>query len=258
MNNNSESFEDIIFENRNKSYGAYDLRAKYARRGLLALLISMAIFLMAFGIPMISNRMKEKVVIIDLDRPFIGELINPKTEPDVPPPPPKPGAPKPQFNSIKFRAPVFVDEITDTSIIFADPVIYTKSAGTYIDTSNFIIPKDIGVKGDLGEKIMDIIDITEKPVFPGGEAALLKYVAENTHYPQQAITDGSEGTVYVRFVVTKTGRIGEVKVMRAVDPDLEEEALRVVKSLPRWVPGKFNGEPVNVWFIIPVKFRLIR
>jgi TonB family protein len=98
--------------------------------------------------------------------------------------------------------------------------------------------------------------IEVKPIYPGGDVELIKYVAQNTVYPKQAVEKGIEGTVYIRFVVTKTGEIANATVMRSVDPLLEAEAIRVVKSLPKWKPGMHKSQPVNVWFIMPVKFKL--
>jgi TonB family protein len=106
------------------------------------------------------------------------------------------------------------------------------------------------------EMIYESYAIDEKPRFPGGDFALIQYVAENTAYPEEARINGIEGIVYIRFTVTKTGGIGNTSVMREVDPLLEAEAIRVVQSLPKWEPGKNKGEPVDVWFIIPVKFKL--
>ena len=98
--------------------------------------------------------------------------------------------------------------------------------------------------------------VEQQPQFPGGEAALLKYVAEHIRYPAVAQENNIQGKVVVQFVVTKTGAVGEVKVVRSKDPDLDKEAVRVVKSLPNFVPGKMNGHAVNVWYTLPITFRL--
>lgn len=120
---------------------------------------------------------------------------------------------------------------------------------------------DLQEKKDLkfiqeGDPVYESYAIDQRPHFPGGEEALIKFVAENTNYPEEAYKKGIEGTVYVKFVVTKTGELAETTVMREVDPILEAEALRVVNSIPAWEPGIYKGEPVNVYFIIPVKFKL--
>lgn len=106
--------------------------------------------------------------------------------------------------------------------------------------------------------------VEQMPQFPGGEAALMKYLKSHINYPPKAAKNNIEGNVIVQFVVKKDGSIGEVKVLRSVDKDLDKEAIRVVKSLPKFTPGrqpKFthscqNGQAVNVWYTLPVTFRL--
>lgn len=92
--------------------------------------------------------------------------------------------------------------------------------------------------------------------FPGGEAALMSWVANHINYPATAQENGVQGRVVVQFVVKKDGSIGDVKVVRSKDPDLDKEAVRVVKTFPNFTPGKMNGQPVNVWYTLPVNFKL--
>ena len=96
----------------------------------------------------------------------------------------------------------------------------------------------------------------QPPVFPGGDAALLKWIGSHINYPPVAQENGIQGKVTVQFVVTKTGSVGQVKVVRGKDPDLDKEAVRVVKSLPKFTPGKMNGHAVNVWYTVPITFKL--
>ena len=98
--------------------------------------------------------------------------------------------------------------------------------------------------------------VEQMPQFPGGEAELMKYISNNIKYPTMAMENNIQGRVVVQFVVTKTGKIGEVKVVRSKDPDLDKEAVRVVKSLPNFIPGKMNGQAVNVWYTLPITFKL--
>jgi protein TonB len=98
--------------------------------------------------------------------------------------------------------------------------------------------------------------VEQMPQFPGGEAELMKYIQKNLKYPPVAMENNIQGRVVVQFVVTKTGKIGEVKVVRGKDPDLDKEAVRVVKSLPDFIPGKMNGQSVNVWYTLPITFKL--
>ena len=102
--------------------------------------------------------------------------------------------------------------------------------------------------------LIDHLDI--KPEYPGGMPAMYKYLQENLQYPPRAFKNKKEGTVLVSFVVSKTGKMCDVKVVKSVDPDCDKEALRVVSAMPNWTPGKMEGRPVNCRYIIPVKFKL--
>lgn len=100
------------------------------------------------------------------------------------------------------------------------------------------------------------VGVEQKPEFPGGEAALLKYLSDNIRYPKNAHDNKIEGRVVISFVIQKDGTIGETKILRSVDPELDAEALRVVRSLPAFTPGKMNGKAVAVWYTIPITFKL--
>lgn len=95
------------------------------------------------------------------------------------------------------------------------------------------------------------------PSFPGGDVALMKFIKDNMIYPYEALKNKIEGKVIVQFVVTKTGKVGKIKVVRSVNKELDQEAVRLIKMLPDFSPGRNNvGEPVNVWYILPVIFKL--
>lgn len=95
------------------------------------------------------------------------------------------------------------------------------------------------------------------PSFPGGDVALMKFIKDNMIYPPEALKNRIEGKVIIQFVVTKTGKVGKVKVVRSVNKELDQEAVRLIKMLPDFSPGRNNvGEPVNVWYILPVIFKL--
>ena len=94
------------------------------------------------------------------------------------------------------------------------------------------------------------------PQFPGGDAALMEYIESHIQFPPMYAEINVQGKVVVQFVVDKTGEIGEVKVVRSVDKDLDEEAVRIVKTLPKFIPGRHNGQAVSVWYTLPVTFRL--
>ena len=96
----------------------------------------------------------------------------------------------------------------------------------------------------------------QMPRFPGGEAALMKYLESHINYPPEAAKNNVQGHVIVQFVVKKDGSISEVKVVRSLDKDLDKEAIRVIKSLPKFTPGRQDGKAVNVWYTLPVTFKL--
>lgn len=100
------------------------------------------------------------------------------------------------------------------------------------------------------------VDYEQQPHFPGGETALLKYLQENIKYPPKALKDSIQGRVVVQFVVDKAGSVGEVKVVHSVNKDLDDEAVRLIKTLPKFYPGRQNGQAVAVWYTLPVTFKL--
>ena len=93
-------------------------------------------------------------------------------------------------------------------------------------------------------------------VFPGGEAALLRFVAEHIEYPPTALDKNIQGVVLLRFVVMEDGSIGDVLVTRGIDPDCDKEAVRVINSLPRFIPGRQDGKPAKVWYTLPIRFQI--
>ena len=104
--------------------------------------------------------------------------------------------------------------------------------------------------------MMSVYAQTSQPSFPGGDEALMKYLADNVCYPEIAAEMGIEGVVTVEFTVKADGSIADAKIVRMVDPDLEEEALRLVNSMPRWTPASDNGSPTDARYSLPIKFRL--
>jgi len=118
--------------------------------------------------------------------------------------------------------------------------------------------EDINLEETNNDEEEDQIFIYVKnmPVFPGGVVALKRYIANHIVYPAVARENGIEGTVFLRFEVTKTGKVGKVELQKGVDPLLDQEAIKVIKSLPKFKPGEQNGKKVSVWYSIPVKFQL--
>lgn len=108
--------------------------------------------------------------------------------------------------------------------------------------------------GQTPEKVYNIAMVEQKPEFPGGEAALYKWLSENVVYPAEAKKDGVEGRVIVEFKITANGSIENARVLRSLHPALDKEALRVVNAMPQWSPGRMNGKPVKVTYMLPITF----
>jgi protein TonB len=166
------------------------------------------------------------------------------TRQDVTPPPPPP--PQKQVSNV-------IDIVSD-NVKISDNFDFNTEA-TDSSTVQF---GDVNFDQDEGDDADEkpVVWAEQMPQFPGGEAALRQYIAEHIEYPELAAENDIQGTVYIRFVVTKKGTVGKVQVQRGVDPLLDKEAVRVVKTLPRFKPGRQGGRAVPVWYSIPIVFKL--
>jgi protein TonB len=244
-------FDEIIFENRNKEYGAYDLRKRYNSRECFSILGGVALFTaMVIGLTFtIENSgtatIEKKFVIIKLD-PIDPELNNIiKTDPQ------KPVAEKIQA---LYQVPVVVSDtgIFQNTIAAVDAVI-ASAKNTYTGDTLIAVTNPDPV---IQEEPEPEIRVQEMPSFPGGDQALLQFIADALKYPEAAVANGIQGRVTVRFVVASDGTVRKAEVLRGVDPLLDQEALRVISTMPKWKPGKQNGTAVPVWFFVPVNFKL--
>ena len=271
------SLNDIVFEGRNKAYGAYVLRRLYDKHVTRALIIAAAIFTLLISTPLIARMLTPEEV--EVKKPKNLEKVelmtppplDPATPPPPPPPPPPPQAPPPPppvVSTIKFTPPVVkrdeevrkVEEVPDVDKL-AKTVIATE---TVKGTVSAPPPPDLnGLEGGTGkEPVKEIIDtkvyqyVEQMPAPPGGMNALLQYIGKNIKYPPMALRNQVEGKVFVNFVVGPTGAISDVKVQKGIGSGCDEEAMRVIKGLPDWTPGKQNGRPVSVSFTVPVTFAI--
>jgi protein TonB len=243
-------FDEIIFENRNKKYGAYDLRRRYLPTTCFSILGGAAFF--AALIFIISLSIEKKVTAEASDRVIV--IIKPQSYFDpkeVQPPEPK----KPEIiSTLKNIRPEVVDDTSASITTFstADELTNTVKNGNVHENDSVSIISDpvIPVEPE------PVVFVKEMPEFPGGGAALLKFISENIIYPQEAAENGVHGRVILRFVVSSDGSVKRVEVLRSIHPILDTEAIRVVSKLPKWKPGKQNGIAVPVWFTVPVNFEL--
>ncbi|HIX44990.1 MAG TPA: energy transducer TonB [Candidatus Barnesiella excrementipullorum] len=268
---NSSKWCELAFEGKNKKFGGYVIRQEIGKRHLIAIVASIVALALAFIIPALIDKIpKEKDAAIDFTVTEVemanledqeiekNEDIQPIVE--APPPPPL-------KSSIKFTAPVITadenvkeeeeirtqDEMAQSNIniSIADVEgVDTEDAQDIADFREVIAEPEPEV-----EKVYDAVE--QMPQFPGGDAELMKYIYDNLRYPAVAQENGIQGQVLLRFVVSRTGAIENIQVLRSPDPSLAKEAVRVLQGMPKWIPGKQNGNEVPVYFTLPVKFKLM-
>lgn len=266
------SWVDLVFEGKNKEYGAYVLRKETGKRNLKSMIIVfatiIAILLIALAKVAIENAMPKKVAITtDVELSKLAEKKQAKVERKEPV--------KVEMeqkviekvkSSVKFTAPEIKkdDEVkpedelksqddlakTTTAIGSFDVKGNDEAAGEVLKAKEVIADE----KPKEEEKVFDVVE--QMPSFPGGPQALFEYLSKNIRYPAVAEENGVEGKVIVTFVVERDGSITDVVAIKKVDPSLDKEAIRVVKSMPHWIPGKQNGSAVRVKYTVPVTFRL--
>lgn len=273
-NSGNPGWNDIIFEGRNKSYGAYALRRDYDKRAILGFMFSAGLLILITGAGTIrgwlglqdlvnvnsSDWSNERVVtdyVFEIEKP---ELPGSKEKSETPPA----GDDKPRTD----ETPLFV---TTDSIETIQDIVEDTAGFSSPGTSGGKGPEGPGTPGNSGGEgggegsgegagsgfvIHDIPEVM--PTFPGGEEALFKYLKRNLRYPKGALNEGREATVYVAFVVMPDGSIGDISMKNHNGFGFEEEVTRVVKNMPEWNAGKVDSKPVAVRFNMPVKFTLGR
>lgn len=252
-------FDDIVFENRNKEYGAYKLRKKYHRTALMALIVGIMVLCAAVITPYFrattiqaKAEKKEREVIAVMEN-----LDHPEDELTVEPPPPPPPAETQQ--QLKYVAPEVVDTIQpeeDVQLLTADESIEIIQDDEVIEIVDDFQEEEIVEEYKPPEEVFIIVE--EMPQFPGGTDALFKYIYDHIEYPQIALENEIEGNVYVKFCVTYEGKVEQISVIRGVHPSLDAEAIRLISILPTWQPGRQSGKPVNVWYQFRIQFQLIK
>ena len=245
-------FDEIIFENRNKEYGAYDLRKRYKSVTSFSILVAVAFCVTIVTVSFMATeddidqagKVTNIIAVIDDYDPSLIQI-----QPEI----------KPPAQLARASQNVAPEIVTDTTAVTSFIPIMEELTRTLTD-------------GDVNDTVMVAIDtpveivpaepepyvfVEEMPEFPGGNKALLQFIAKNLVYPSEALDNNISGKVILQFVVTKDGSIGRIEILKGVDPLLNREAIRVVGMLPKLKPGKQNGVPVPVWFSVPVTFQLI-
>jgi periplasmic protein TonB len=249
-----ESMEDLVFAKRNKEYGAYDLRKRYSKHVVIAFFIGIFILSCAVSKPLYEayqlkgnkNKKIEKKVVA------IMEKIQ---QNDEPPPPPPPPPPTDIVQQVRFTAPVVVDEeVEEADLATADEMS---------DVVNEAPPEEMTVVEDVKEEVIDeskeegVWFVEENATFQGGDLNTFSvWVGEHIQYPAQASEAGITGKVIVQFSVGRDGSVMNAKVIRSVHPSLDNEAIGVILSSPKWQPAKQSGNPVKQNYVVPIVFTL--
>ena len=263
---------DLVFEGKNQAYGAYQLRKNTGIRILKALAVMFAEFLIIAGIVYakvsIENYIASKNAAIeaDVELQSLAEKKEIKEEKKD-----EPEVEKIEVERVKSSVAFTVPEIKKDDEVKEDQEM--KSQDDLAETNTAIgaftvegndetaevkhVEEKIAEPEPVKEEETKVFDVVEQmPSFPGGPSALMQYLSSNIKYPVVAEENGVQGRVVCTFVVEKDGSITDVRVVKSVDPSLDKEAVRVVKGMPKWIPGKQNGSAVRVKYTVPVTFRL--
>nr|WP_314753938.1 TonB family protein [uncultured Prevotella sp.] len=269
----SGEWTDIVFTGRNQSYGAYRLRKGTGKRNVISIIAVIALAVLCqIGLTIkkaadaeAARRaaMTQAVELSQLEQPKKKAEVKQKqikVEPER--------VVEQVKSSIKFTAPVIKKDSEvkpEDELKTQDQLMETKTAiGSFDVKGNddangeVLKAKEVIAQPEPPKveetKVFDVVE--QMPSFPGGPTALMTYLSQNTKYPVVAQENGVQGRVVVSFVVERDGSITDVRVVRSVDPSLDKEATRVVKSMPNWIPGKQNGSTVRVKYNVPVSFKL--
>ena len=274
----SKEWRDLIFEGKNKDFGAYKLRqgseSRHNKAFFYVLIGLVAVCLLIFGYMKYeaykTQKAEEEAKAKLEQQQKLAQMEAEKEEEK------EEEVEQIEIEEVKPEAPQLATQLM-TELLLTD----TPKEDNEIK-ANEDIQKDNSVMSTLTQAGSDDINLIKEhkeevvqekpreekkkeevfthveqmPKFPGGDAELYKFISNNLNYPAMAIENNVQGRVVVQFVVTKDGSIGNVKVVRSVDRDLDNEAIRVCKKLPKFIPGKQNGQPVNVWYTLPVTFKL--
>ena len=269
---------EMVFAGKNKEYGAYQLRKGTSGRNIKALLILVIAAALVGGFlawKVIEEKQAEEQQAY-MEAMELAKLQQQAKKEEKKKEPVKPKVEMKKEIPVaretqKFTAPVIKkdelvkegNQVKQMDKLDDKVAVGTENKEGVKDRTVEAVRNDIAVaapppppapKPEVATKVFDVVE--EMPSFPGGNGALMSYLASNIKYPVVAQENGVQGRVIVSFVVERDGSISDVRVARSVDPSLDREAQRVVKSMPRWKPGKQNGSAVRVKYTVPVVFRL--
>ena len=268
----SNEWADIVFQGRNKVYGAYQLRRGTSKRNIVSMILVAAVAAVAYlGLAAYNSYQEAQKAKFEAE--MEASLLEAKKEAKVEKKTETPKVEQVQKvekvkSSIAFTPPVIKkdsevkpeeemktqDELkeTKTAIGAFDVKGNDEAGGTVLKAVEEIAAPEPPKHEEEQNKIFEVVE--QQPQFPGG--SVNGWLADHIKYPVVAAENGISGRVVVQFVVERDGSVSQVKVVRGVDPSLDKEAQRVISSMPKWIPGKQNGQAVRSRFTVPVTFRL--
>mgnify|MGYP005942816859 FL=1 len=274
----SKEWRDLIFEGKNKDFGAYKLRqgseSRHNKAFFYVLIGLVAVCLLIFGYmkyEAYKTKKAEEEAKAKLEQQQKLAQMEAEKEEEK-----EEEVEQIEIEEVKPEAPQLATQLMTELLLTDTPKEDNEiKANEDIQKDNSVMSTftqagsdDINLIKEHKEEVVQekpreekkkeevFSHVEQMPKFPGGDAELYKFISNNLNYPAMAIENNVQGRVVVQFVVTKDGSIGNVKVVRSVDRDLDNEAIRVCKKLPKFIPGKQNGQPVNVWYTLPVTFKL--
>jgi len=249
-----KNLDDLAFEGRNKSYGAYELRKKYLKRGIISLLLACLIFLLLTIVPFLIYFLKETDTgFPDKDLYMVDYTFMPSPDDDMAEPARAALQPQPEHAEI----PVIVDSVKDEPV--QKPTENPPDETVENTTKNDSLQAGKGPSGQgsgTGDPnaLYTLIDVY--PRFPGGDEARLYFLRQNIRYPEQAVKSGVQGVVLLVFIIEVDGSVSHIEVKKGIGGGCDEEASRVAVSMPKWEPGKRSGRPVRVMVQMPIVFKI--
>ncbi|MGI4875319.1 MAG: energy transducer TonB [Janthinobacterium lividum] len=274
----NSSLNDIVFEGRNKAYGAYELRRIYGRHVMRALIIGATLLLLLVFIPVIARYLetlkpKEDLNLKTNELMEAPPLDNTQPPPPPPPPPstppPPPPADPPAVKAIKFTPPVVErdEKVQKQEEVPDQKELATQNVGTKTVTKGLDEAPDLtglqgeGTKAAVADVVPDDKPVTfaeHMPELPGGGGtlAIVAAIQKATRYPAADLRNQVEGKVFASFVVDQNGKVVDVKIVKGLSGTIDAESIRAIGTLPTFVPGKQNGRAVKVQFTVPITYKI--
>ena len=271
VNPASLTLDDIVFEHRNRAYGAYELRAAYERNMTRAVTLAPLLLLLLVGGPMlVSNLVRSFFPVAILD-PLVCGFVppHPNVIQDIEVIPEKRVTPpKPRMNTVRYKPFEAVADHTiskDETPATTDMLQNAIAGPLTIDGEGDDLPviditdgtgEGTGAPVEVAGPPAEFLVVEEMPEFPGGQAAMLKFIGKHLRYPASAQAKGISGSVYVTFVISPDGQVTKVEVIKGIDTACDLEAARVISKMPAWKPGRQSGRNVPVRYSLPIRFSI--